>query len=423
MAFLPGTVPDETAFTAGASPFTPIGGVWNDALAALTTGQAGELRITEKRAAHVNLRNETGTEIGTAGAPVRIDPTGSTTQPVSGTVTVSGTIAENLTQVAGTAVDVNSGNKSAGTLRVVLATDQPTLSNAQPVTEASLDATIGTPGSAAPAKAIETAGTDGTNLRTILTDTTGRQKVLLYDAAGNAITSTASALDVNLKTSSITLPISAASLPLPTGAATSAKQPALGTAGSPSTDVISVQGVSGGTPQPENLTQLAGTAIDVNSGTKSAGTQRVVLATDQPRVSVLPLFQTRTYQIPINGSIPTSLSWTTILTGANYFVVQAIWITGDQQCTIAASGGFFSVVLRENGVVQFFDSSTIRLASTSSPVTQPTPPIYITAPILYTSTSSGSTLQWAWSGSSSSTLNGFFNLFVVASIVPNQVTS
>lgn len=35
---------------------------------------------------------------------------------------------------------------------------------------------------------------------------------------------------------------------LPTGAATSAKQPALGTAGTPSTDVISVQGVSSGTP-------------------------------------------------------------------------------------------------------------------------------------------------------------------------------
>lgn len=38
--------------------------------------------------------------------------------------------------------------------------------------------------------------------------------------------------------------VDAASLPLPTGAATAAKQPALGTAGSPSADVISIQGVS-----------------------------------------------------------------------------------------------------------------------------------------------------------------------------------
>lgn len=47
-----------------------------------------------------------------------------------------------------------------------------------------------------------------------------------------------------------TQPVSAASLPLPTGAATSAKQPALGTAGTPSTDVLTVQGAATGTPLP-----------------------------------------------------------------------------------------------------------------------------------------------------------------------------
>lgn len=47
--------------------------------------------------------------------------------------------------------------------------------------------------------------------------------------------------------SAVTQPISAVSLPLPAGASTSAKQPALGVAGTPSADVISVQGVSGGT--------------------------------------------------------------------------------------------------------------------------------------------------------------------------------
>ena len=44
--------------------------------------------------------------------------------------------------------------------------------------------------------------------------------------------------------SRVTQPVSAAALPLPAGAATSAKQPALGTAGSASADVISVQGVA-----------------------------------------------------------------------------------------------------------------------------------------------------------------------------------
>ena len=57
---------------------------------------------------------------------------------------------------------------------------------------------------------------------------------------------TGSALNVQVVNTSIA--ITAAALPLPSGAATAAKQPALGTAGTPSADVISVQGVSGGEP-------------------------------------------------------------------------------------------------------------------------------------------------------------------------------
>lgn len=57
----------------------------------------------------------------------------------------------------------------------------------------------------------------------------------------------------------------ASSLPLPTGAATAAKQPALGTAGTASSDVITVQGISGmtalkvdgsGVTQPTSFTRL-----------------------------------------------------------------------------------------------------------------------------------------------------------------------
>ena len=59
-----------------------------------------------------------------------------------------------------------------------------------------------------------------------------------------------------------TQPVSVASLPLPTGAATAAKQPALGTAGTPSSDVISVQGVVGGTTLP-----VSGTVAATQSGT------------------------------------------------------------------------------------------------------------------------------------------------------------
>jgi hypothetical protein len=172
--------------------------------------------------------------------------------------------------------------------------------------------------------------------------------------------------------SAVTQPVSVASLPLPSGAATAAKQPALGVAGTPSADVITVQGTASMTAlkvdgsavtQPVSLAsvpshavtnagtfavqatiasgatsiakaedvasadadvgvpamavqraspadtagsdldysmlqmsagrlwttaqidKLNGTTVDTNSGTKSAGTLRVVLATDQPALT------------------------------------------------------------------------------------------------------------------------------------------
>ena len=75
-----------------------------------------------------------------------------------------------------------------------------------------------------------------------------RQVISLADPEnqGQYARLTGSALNVQVVNTSIA--ITAAALPLPSGAATAAKQPALGTAGTPSADVISVQGVSGGEP-------------------------------------------------------------------------------------------------------------------------------------------------------------------------------
>lgn len=68
--------------------------------------------------------------------------------------------------------------------------------------------------------------------------------------------------------------IDAASLPLPTGAATAAKQPALGTAGTASTDVITVQGIASGTVLPVSAASLplptgAATAAKQDTGNTS----------------------------------------------------------------------------------------------------------------------------------------------------------
>lgn len=86
--------------------------------------------------------------------------------------------------------------------------------------------------------------------------------------------------DTQLRATAV--PVSASSLPLPSGAATAAKQPAIGTAGTPSADVVSVQGVSGGTPIPisgsvtatpgviPNATDTTGTISALNGTVQAA---------------------------------------------------------------------------------------------------------------------------------------------------------
>jgi hypothetical protein len=129
---------DESTFTQGTNSIAPSGGLFTNSYSALSSGQAGVAQITSDGAFFVNH-----------------------------------------TKIGGTAVDTNSGNKSAGTQRFVLATDQPQLTNA-----------------------------------------------------------------LKVDPSAVTSPVSVSSLPLPSGASTSAKQPALGTAGSASTDVLTIQGIA-----------------------------------------------------------------------------------------------------------------------------------------------------------------------------------
>ena len=59
---------DESAFTEGTTNFTPIGGVLNETITSdPTEDQAAAVRITAKRAIHVNLRDATGAEVSVGG--------------------------------------------------------------------------------------------------------------------------------------------------------------------------------------------------------------------------------------------------------------------------------------------------------------------------------------------------------------------
>lgn len=67
---------------------------------------------------------------------------------------------------------------------------------------------------------------------------------------------------------------------LPTGASTSAKQPALGTAGTASADVISIQGVASMTAVQTDIRQVAGNTAVAGNGSVTTGTLRVTIAND-----------------------------------------------------------------------------------------------------------------------------------------------
>jgi hypothetical protein len=238
-------------------------------------------------------------EAGTSANPLRTDTTGTTTQPVSGTITANvGTtnglaLDASVTGLQVAQASATSGQKG-GLVQGAVTTNAPTYTTAQ---------------------------TSPLSL-----DTSGLLRVSLKDTPVNT-----TALKVD--GSAVTQPVSAASLPLPSGASTSAKQPALGTAGAASADVITIQGVASMTAvkvdgsavtQPvsgtvttsppanasTNVAQISGTAASVNSGSKDAGTLRVTLATDQVQLTNALKVDGSAVTQPVSGTVTANIGTT-----------------------------------------------------------------------------------------------------------------
>jgi hypothetical protein len=156
-------------------------------------------------------------------------------------VNVGAAFPVNLDQLHGTTISVSSGTKDSGTLRVVLATDQPQLTNKLLVTPDSV---------ALPANQsvnVSQMGGTATSVNSGVKDS-GTQRVVL-------------ATDQPALTNKLLV-----TPDLPAGAATAAKQPSLGTAGTASGDVLTVQGVAG-------MTKLLVTADPITFSSAQAVTQ------------------------------------------------------------------------------------------------------------------------------------------------------
>jgi hypothetical protein len=112
----------------------------SDAAGSLTVD--GSVTVTQGTGSNLHTVIDSGT-VSTITNVVHVDDNaGSLT--VDGTVSITANSAVNVAQLAATTTDTNSGNKSAGTLRVVLATDQPALTNKLLVTPDAVTHDVGT---------------------------------------------------------------------------------------------------------------------------------------------------------------------------------------------------------------------------------------------------------------------------------------
>lgn len=140
-----GGTTDNSAFTAGTSTGTPAMGFYHSVIDTVTDGRAAAVAITPKRAMMVNLNTAAGVEIGTSGSPLRTDPTGTTPQPVSGTVAATQSGTWNITNISGT-VSLPTGASTAA-LQTTGNTSLATIAtNTTNTTVAQGSATSGQPG-------------------------------------------------------------------------------------------------------------------------------------------------------------------------------------------------------------------------------------------------------------------------------------
>ena len=173
-----------------------------------------------------------------------------------------------------------------------------------------------------------------------------------------------------------TQPISAASLPLPSGASTSAKQPALGTAGTPSTDVLSVQGAASmtalktdgsGVTQPVSIASLPALATGANT---IGAVTPLVAAAAVSATNPMPTTSGQFARTDKSGTITAGGTAQTLfaagaITHGGYFQnlsTAGIYLRDDGT---AASAGQGSVLIPANGGFWYWDVTGVPPTSVS----------------------------------------------------------
>jgi hypothetical protein len=275
---------DRSSFTAGASSLAPAGGVWNDALADLTAGMFGVVRLTKQRAFHVNLRDSSGAEISPA--------------------TEGGNLATIATNTGRIPTSPAQDRTTAAAPAAVRLSDGSAFLDPRDVSDRAarlLGHTVTDSGSVTSA----TIATDSVGLAKDTTLTGGGQKAIARGGAkGTTTAADLTGENVDANTQALHVFVKNSSLPV-TGTFWQTTQPVSGTfwptaAASPSASRLSDGSAfydatkTGQLPAAldgsgflkiheqgtaaTNQTQINGTAVSAGNGIADAGTQRVAIA-------------------------------------------------------------------------------------------------------------------------------------------------
>lgn len=237
---------DEATFTYGTTSYTPIGGVYNSSITALSSGQGGALALTSDRNAFVNLNKVANTALGA--------PSAYGTSP--GAVNVIGVnafVTNSVTVAQATAASLNATVVGTGTFAVQAAQSGTwNITNISGTISLPTGASTSANQATAAAQASTTSGQTGTMVMGAVTTaapsyTTAQTDPLSLTTAGSLRTDNSTVNGIAVSTGAGAVGTGTERVAIGQDTTTIAGS-APGTAGTASANVVSVQGIASMTP-------------------------------------------------------------------------------------------------------------------------------------------------------------------------------
>jgi len=326
--------PDNSVFTYSASSEQTVGGVFNDTATTVSSGNAGAARITQYRAIHTNLRDNSGNEIN-SGNPLGVSatslplPTGASTSAL---------------QTTGNASLSSIDTKLTSPLTVTgPLTDAQLRASDVPVSAASLPLPSGAATSANQTTEITALGTINTTLGSPFQSggSIGNTSFIATQATGTNLHTVVDSGTITSITNSVA--VTAVALPLPSGASTSANQ---------DTEIASLSSIDTKTPALGQALAAASTPVVLTAAQISTLTPLSSVTVNNGAAGSAVNIQDGGNSITIDGTVAISgtvpVSGTVAATQSGTWTVQpgntantTAWKVDGSAVTQPVSGTFF----------------------------------------------------------------------------------